>query len=167
MSYNRNKIQKDDTIQLELKERLNYPYIFQEGLLTINKAMNRPEMDIKRIQSLILNLYSKIPDTWIDDRFKRDIKACIKIINIDIRPDICGIPMGINECMKKGIDYYRQEEIIDYFALQTSIINLLDRRNMLVRRTKIEASTGVNLEYLDEKDVPNEDLEDLEDNENV
>jgi len=159
MSY---KTQKEDSIQLELKERLDYPYIFQEGLLTINKAMNRPEMDIKRIQSLILNLYSKIPDSWIDDKFKQDIKLCIKYINIDIRPDICGTPMSIEVCIKQGIKYYQRDEIIDYFALQTAIINLLDRRNMLVRRSKIEYSTGVNLAYIEEKDIPDEEMEDTE-----
>jgi len=162
MSFDKLKTQKEDSIQLELKERLNYPYIFQEGLLTINKAMNTPDMDIKKVKSLILNLYSKIPDSWIDEEFKSDVKDCIKYINIDCRPEVCGIPMNIDECINQGIQYYKKEEIIDHFALQTAIINLLDRRNMLVRRSKIEASTGVNLDYVDEKDVPNEDIEDTE-----
>lgn len=162
MSFDKLKTQKEDSIQLELKERLNYPYIFQEGLLTINKAMNAPDMDIKKVKSLILNLYSKIPDSWIDTEFKDDVKDCIKYINIDCRPEICGTPMNVEECINQGIQYYKKEEIIDHFALQTAIINLLDRRNMLVRRSKIEASTGVNLDYVDEKDVPNEEIEEAE-----
>lgn len=162
MSFKKGYTQKEDSIQLELKERLDYPYIFQEGLLTINKAMNRPDMDIKRINTLILNLYSKIPDSWIDDEFKQDVKACIKHINIDCRPDNCGTQMSIEECIKQRIPYYTREEIIDYFGLQTAIINLLDRRNMLVRRSKIEFSTGVNLDYIEEKDIPNEEMEDAD-----
>lgn len=162
MSFNKVDANRgsEDALQLELKERLNYTYIFQEGLLTINKALNSDNYDEEKVQKLILNLYAKIPDSWIDDEFKEDIKKCIQKFRIDVRPNSCGTKLSSEACRGMGLDIEKTIEVVDIYRIQTAIVNLLDRRNMLVRRSKIEYSTGKNLKDLvEENDIPKEDIE--------
>lgn len=133
-------------IQLELKERLPYTSILTASLLNLKKAINTAELNFDLIQTLILDFFTDIPRTWQDDKFKEDVENCITTRKVKAVPYFAGVPLDAETCEAQGIATIREIQEIDYFALKNAIINLLDRLNLLIRKEKIEYSTGVNLD---------------------
>ena len=133
-------------IQLELKDRLPYTSILTASLLNLKRAINTAELNYDLIQTLILDFFTDIPRTWQDDKFRNDVEACITTRTVSAIPSFAGVPLDAEICKAEGIQTVRTVQEIDYFALKNSIINLLDRLNLLIRKEKIEYSTGLNLE---------------------
>jgi len=163
--------ESDQGIQFELKERLDYPSIITSALLTLKKANAEPTLNPSRIKNIIMDIFTDIPDSWIDDEFEDDIKSCLTIKYIDVRPGFSGVKMSIELCKLNNIKTIQKIKDINWHRLKRAIINLLDRRAMLVRREKIELSTGENLKYATLEDLEkafNLDAdEELEDNNNA
>ena len=152
-------------IQLELKERLPYNSILTASLLNLKKAIGQPEPNLAQIQALILDMFTDIPQTWHDKAFKTDVKNCVTVRKIKAYPHFAGVPLEPEICKELGLATEKEITEIDFFALKNAIVNLLDRLNLLIRKEKIEYSTGVNLEdTLDELgelyDVEQEDHDD-------
>lgn len=152
-----------DTIQLELKDRLNYPYIITRAIFSIETALSDSEYDADKLEGLIMALFYKIPDTWKSKEFDDEINNAKEIKTYDVRPRYGTIPLDIKICKKMDIKIYEKREEINYFKIYHAIINLLDRLGMLVRKEKIERSTGKNLDAVNENE---ESLDDLIDKEN-
>ena len=134
-------------VQLELKERLNYPEYLENVIKNINTAFNNEKISITKVQVMILNFLHDIPSSWYDKEFVQDIKGVVSVKEV---PNIVkfGVSTLSKEYMKKhDIPLTKKVRNVDYFRLKNAIINLLDRLNMLVRKDKIERSTGKNLKY--------------------
>lgn len=136
----------DVDIQLELKDRLNYPHIIENTINSLKKALINPKIEFKTIQQLMLDFLTDIPDTWKDEEFEKEMEKVMKKRNIDIRPSFAGQKLSVEKCKEYNINIIKEVKEINYFTLKNAIINLLDRRQMLIRREKIEFSTGINLD---------------------
>ena len=160
--------ESDQRIQFDLKERLDYPSIITSSLMTLKKANAEPKLNPSRVRNIIMDLYTDIPDSWYDDNFKEDLKNCLSTKLIDIRPEFSGVKMSLELCKENNIKTIKKIKEINWHKLKRAIINLLDRRSMLISREKIELSTGENLEFPTleelEKSWDWEEEEDLEGN---
>lgn len=133
--------------QLELKDRINYPHILTTSIIAMKSSIRETkEFNLRKVQIMILDLLTDIPDTWKDEEFELELKKVVKIRNIDVRPVNAGVRLSTSACKRMGIQTIRQEKQINYFRLKNAIINLLDRRHLLIRKEKIEQSTGRNLD---------------------
>jgi len=133
-------------IQLELKERLPYNSILTASVLNLKRAIGQPDPNLNQIQALILDFFTDIPQTWHDEMFKNDVKLCVTTRKIPVYPKFAGVPLEPEVCEELGLVTEKQITEVDFFALKNAIVNLLDRLNLLIRKEKIEYSTGVNLE---------------------
>jgi len=138
---------EDFDVQLELKERLNYPEYIEGVIKSINSAFNNEKISRAKVQEMILNFFYDIPRSWKDQRFEDDIKGVITERKIPNVIKFCGYPMSKEYMKKHKIPLTKKVKNINYFKLKNAIINLLDRLNMLVRKDKIEMSTGRNLKF--------------------
>jgi len=135
-----------ERVQLELKERLNYPYVLLMTIRNLKNALNSEYVDVTRIQIMLMDFLSDIPSTWVDEEFNTDIAKCRKESVVPIVHKFAGQLLSAKYVEARGLAKERKHIQVDYFGLKNAIINLLDRRGMLVRREKIEMSTGKNLE---------------------
>lgn len=158
---------EDMGIQLELKERLNYPEYLENVIKNINSAFSNEKISMTKVQAMILNLFHDIPSSWYNDDFLNDIKGVITIKQVPNIVKFCNSTLSKEYMIEQGIPLTKEVKSVNYFKMKNAIINLLDSLNMLVRKDKIEKSTGRNLKYktlddlLDslEKDENNEELE--------
>ena len=132
--------------QLEVKERLPYPQILTTTFLNLNRVIAAPDSDWQQVQTMIRNFHAEIPRTWRDKQFIKDMKAAVKTKTVDARPMFAGVPLDDETCEELGIATTKTVAEVDYFAVKWAIVNLLDRLNLLIRKEKIEYSTGINLE---------------------
>lgn len=151
----------DVDIQLELKDRLNYTQIIEGTIKSLKIALINPKTEFKTIQQLMLDFLTDIPDSWKDEDFQEEMKKVMKIRKIDVRPSFAGQKRSVESCKKLNISIIKEIKEINYFTLKNAIINLLDRRQMLIRREKIELTTGLNLDFetLDKLEESYEDEE--------
>jgi len=152
---------KTDKIQLELTDRLNYPYILTKTLFAIETAFAEKDYDADKVEGMIMLFFYKIPETWRDKQFVDDVNSAVETKMVDVRPKYGETRLNKELCEKYGFKIEEEKAQRDYFKILNAIINLLDRLNMLVRKEKIERSTGKNLDYEKDKDS----LDDLIDEE--
>lgn len=146
--------------QLELKDRINYPHILTTSIIAMKSSLRETkEFKMRKVQLLILDLLTDIPDTWKDEEFELELKKVVTVRNIDVRPMNAGVKLSHAACKRMGIRIIRQEKQINYFRLKNAIINLLDRRHLLIRKEKIEQSTGRNLDIQFIKELERDDDE--------
>lgn len=151
---------EDTEVQLEMKDRLNYPAILEMTLKNI-KATIRISPTISKVNTMILDFLYDIPSSWYDIQFAEDIKKVFKIRKVRNIIKWGAITMSEDYMKRNNIPLTKKTKEPDYFLLKNAIINVLDRRNMLVRKDKIESSTGVNLKYATLDDL----IDDFEDEE--
>lgn len=148
--------------QMELKDRLPYPQILTTSILSMKSVLkNSNELNMKKIQVMILDLLTDLPETWKDDEFEKDLKEVTTTRTLDNRPLNAGTRLSLATCKKLGIKPTRQVKRVNYFRLKNAIIDLLDRRALLIRKEKIEYSTGKNLDiqFLDQLEIDEEEDE--------
>jgi len=136
-----------DHVQLEFKERLNYPEYLQNVIQNINNALNNEKISMNKVKTMIMNLLNDIPNSWYDIDFEKDIEGVTREREIPNLIEFVGVPLSKKYMEKNEIPLTKKVNDVNFFKLKNAIINLLDRRNMLVRKDKIEQSTGKNLEY--------------------
>lgn len=138
---------EDFNIQLELKERLNYPEYLENVIKNINSAFNNEKISRTKVNFMILNFLHDIPSTWYDNDFLNDIEGVVTEKEVPNVVKFCNTPLSKEYMERNGIPLTIKKSNVNYFQLKNAIINLLDRLNMLVRKDKIEMSTGRNLEF--------------------
>lgn len=146
--------------QLELKDRLPYPQILSTSILSMKSVLKSSDnLNMKKIQVMILDLLTDLPDTWKDEQFEEELTKVLRKKTIDTRPMNAGVKMSKAACERMGIATTRTIKQVNYFRLKNAIIDLLDRRAMLIRKEKIEFSTGRNLdiEFLEQLDTEDEE----------
>lgn len=100
-----------------------------------------------KVNTMIMNLLNDIPNTWYDKEFEKDIKNVTKEREVPNVIEFCGVSLSKKYMEKHDIPLTKKIPDVNFFRLKNAIINLLDRRNMLVRKDKIEMSTGKNLQF--------------------
>jgi hypothetical protein len=138
---------REETIQLELKDRIPYQKIIEKKLYNLSDLISNSKTPFQDIQHAILDLLTGIPDSWKDREFEIEMKSVIKHRRIDVRPSFAGYKLSIKHCIENKIPHIMLKPQIDYFKLKNAIINLLDRLDLLVRKKKIEYSTGKNVAH--------------------
>lgn len=134
-------------IQLELKDRLKYTDLIEKSIMNIKSAINSDTININKINTMIMDLLFDIPSSWYDEDFSRDVKSVIKIRSIPNVVMWAGVSLSKEYMEKHDLPMTKEVKEVNYFRLKNAIINLLDRRNMLIRKEKVEQSTGRNLEF--------------------
>lgn len=155
-----NKLQEafEAELQFHSGDRINFPYVLANQILTHQKAMLESE---KTAQIVIESFVSMIPDAWKDDDFNKDIDKAVVTIKIDNRPLCCGnLRMNEKTCKKLGIEPWIDKKQLDYFAMQQACLNLLERRHLLLRKTFTERMTGRKAKSR-RKDIKDKQIEDL------
>lgn len=134
--------------QLSIKDRLNFPYILANQILTFQKSILAEEHSEREIEESIRSFVTLIPDDWKDKRFRKDLKHAKSKRKVDKRPQITGtIKMTEDACRELGIPAYVEEESIDYYALFQACINLLNRKKLLSRVRRVEKLEGIDFEH--------------------
>jgi hypothetical protein len=154
---------KDIDIQLELKDRINYAFILQTTLLLIKRMMSKEDVEPQRIEDMMWDFLSDIPHDWMDAEFINDIKKSFLIRLVDARPLWGNVRLSIEKCKELNLPLEREITSMNPYLLKNAIVNLLHRRDMLVRKKKIEFSTGKNLDVktLDDVEVYEDEKEEL------
>lgn len=149
-------------IQLELKDRLRYTEIIEKSIMNIKSALNSDNPNTNKINTMIMDLFFDIPSSWYDEDFSNDMKQIVKTRKVPNVVMWAGVSLSIEYMKEHDLKLTKDVREISYFCMKNAIINLLDRRNMLIRKEKTEQSTGRNLEFqtLDEL------IKSLEDEEN-
>lgn len=134
-------------VQLEFKERLNYTQYLQNVIEAINNALNNEKVSMSKIKIMIMNYLNDIPSSWYDEDFENDIKGVVSEKEVPNIQKWAGVTLSKEYMKKHDIPLTKKVRDVDFFRLKNAIVNLLDRRNMLIRKDKIEQSTGKNLKY--------------------
>ena len=139
---------EDWDIQLELKERLPYNEVLLLSLLANKKNIAADNFSLDKSRRIIFDAYTDIPDSWITQRFYDEyLDDIIETKVIDVRPLFGTKKLSKRFCLEHELPITKEVKQINYFKLKNVIVNLLDELNMLIRKEKIEKSTGVNLEF--------------------
>jgi hypothetical protein len=128
---------------LTIRDRINFPFLLAEQVTTFQKAILNKDFSRKEVEEAIKGFKNLLPTRWEDDDFKKDIKEAVNKVTIDIRPTFAGVSMSERMCKAKKIPMTEDIELMDYFKVLKSCINLLDRRGMLSKREYTEAPTGM------------------------
>lgn len=150
---------EDWDIQLELKERMPYIQILLASHLNLKNVLRNKLSTQQDINQAIYDYYTDIPDSWVDKEFKEDLVKMVTSKIVDNRPMRSGKRLSVEFCVRHKIEPVAEKKFIDFFKLKNAIVNLLDRRNMLIRREKIEMTTGKNLDIETLDDLPKWDEE--------
>lgn len=115
---------------LTLGDRLNYPYILANAILSFETAIvkNEGEYSEQEIYEASQGLYYLLPRAWSvkDNQFEKDIEEAKYIQLIDNRKFWCGRRIGKPQ--------WREVERFNPYKLFHASINLLNRRGMLSKK---------------------------------
>lgn len=145
-------IDSDVGIQLELKDRMPYSEYLINQLRAFERVVPNPDKK-GEMQRIIYSLLKSIPDSWKNKIFLEELKKCKTTKRRDVRPSFSGKKYTIEYCKEHKIPISKEVPEIDYFKLKNTIINLFDSLQMLIRREKIEYSSGINLDYATIEDL--------------
>ena len=143
MSQNVDVVLTKEMLALTIKDRLNFPYLIARQIITYQQAILTTEHSEREIQEAINGLVELVPDSWKGEEWKKETKEAKIKRKIDIRPIVAGnIRMSEEVCKELGIPAFREEEGWDSNKLFHCVINLLDRRGLISRKTKYEDIPG-------------------------
>lgn len=134
-------------IQLELKERINYTEILETSIKNKKDVIKADIFRLSKLRLMIIDDFTDIPDSWIDEKYVADVKSVVVSKTVPNVILFNGVALGEEYMKRNGIPLTKQTVVVDYFKLKMAIINLLDRLNMLIRKDKIEQSSGKNLKF--------------------
>ena len=135
--------EKDFEAQLTLKDRLNFPYLLANQILTFQKAILNLEFSEREIRESIEGFIHLIPDDWKDDEFQKEMNATKIKQKKDMRPQITGtVRMSEKACRELGIPAFVEEEVLDYYKIFQACINLLKRKGLISQVITTDKATG-------------------------
>jgi len=143
--------QKEFEAQLTLKDRLNFPYLLANQILTFQKAILNLEFSEREIREAIEGFVHLIPEAWKDEKFKEALDEAKVKQKIDKRPLVAGnIRMSEATCLQLGFQPFEEKEVVDYYKMFQACINLLDRKKMLSRIARIEELESIDFDTVTE-----------------
>jgi len=123
--------------QPTLKGKLSFEDSIQ---MLINRCMTCLE---EEFEINVSRLQSSIPVAWIDDEFNEDLEQTKSTVSYWKFKQWCGVNVGTPEEPIGGSPYQVTEEIINWQAVFNTILNLYNRRNLLIARERVEVVTDV------------------------
>ena len=126
-----------DEVQLTIRDRINYPYVLANQILTIQRVLLNEEATKEVIDS-VEALVHQIPDMYKDDSFMEEMEKAVLKIAKDIRPKFGGVTIDDESCEEMGIPITEEVFEKDPWAILQAVFNLLQRRSMLTRRNFVE-----------------------------
>ena len=140
--------------QLSIKDRLNFPYILANQILTFQKSILAQDFSEREIEEAIKGFVHLVPDSWKDKIFHKDLKNASITRRLDKRPQITGtVKMSEDVCKELGIVAYEDKTVFDYYKMFQACINLLQRRRMLSKVNPVEEIDFVELEEIGEAEA--------------
>lgn len=139
--------EKEAEAQLTLKDRLNFPYILANQILTFQKAILALDYSDREIEESIKGFIHLIPEAWKDDQFRKDLEDAKSMRQVDKRPMVrAGVRLDEATCKVLGIPAIVEEEAVDYYRVFQACIDLLCRRDMLGKIHRVEVLEGVDFD---------------------
>ncbi|MEM3549937.1 MAG: hypothetical protein QXQ94_07035 [Candidatus Bathyarchaeia archaeon] len=137
---------------LTIKDKINYPYILANALLKFQEAIIKAEGELseQEVREAALCLFNMIPKTWYDEKFIKDVKKATFKVKVDVRKEWCGV--------KVGQPKYEKVEEINPYRLVNACVNLLERRELISKKERIEKVEGVYIEPDGEFEEPTEEV---------
>lgn len=133
--------------QLTLKDRLNFPYILANQILTFQKALLAQEFSEREIRETIEGFIHLIPDDWKDDTFNKALKKSKETRKNDVRPIVTGtVRMSAKACEEMGIPAFVDEEVSNYYAIFQECMNLLSRKKLLSKILRVEQLESIDFD---------------------
>lgn len=123
--------------QLTLKDRLNFPYLLANQILTFQRALLALEFSEREIRETIEGFVHMIPESWKDNKFKENMDEAMITRKIDIRPRFCGQAATPAVCEELGVPTVKEVTTFDYYDLFQACINLLDRRGLTGKKEEL------------------------------
>ena len=132
-----------DAEQLTLRNRVNFPYILANQMLTFQRSLLALEFSEREIRECVEGFVSIIPSEWKDDQFKQDLEKSVVEKKVDVRPRFCGQAASEEVCEELGVPAFKMKVTIDYYYRFQACIDLLNRRGLISEKTKTERAEGV------------------------
>ncbi|MHC1587689.1 MAG: hypothetical protein ACXQTX_04370 [Candidatus Syntropharchaeia archaeon] len=82
-------------------------------------------------------LYWSIPRSWWDDEFIEDLEDARQTVEVSVPVTFCGVPYE---------EKHEFAEEVDWRKVFNAILNLCNRRNLLIAQDRIEAITDREME---------------------
>ena len=142
--------EKEFEAQLTLKDRLNFPYLLANQILTFQKAILNLEFSEREIREAIEGFVHLIPEAWKDGKFEDAMKEAEITKKIDLRPRFCGVPPSLEYCKTNSLPAFKDQKTFNYYKMFQACINLLDRKKMLSRIVRIEELESIDFESVTE-----------------
>lgn len=137
--------------QLTLKDRLNFPYLLANQILTFQKAILNLEYSEREIREAIEGFVHLIPNPWKDEAWQKDFEEAVITRKKDLRPIVAGnIRMSEETCKELGIEAFKEEKVFDYYKMFQACIDLLNRKKMLSKVVHIEQLEGIDFDAITE-----------------
>jgi len=132
---------------LTVKDKINYPFILGNALLKFQEAIVKVEgqQSEQEVRESALCLFNLIPTIWYDDQFKKDLEKATVKVKVDIRNEWCG--------KKVGKPKFENQDQIQPYRLVNAVVDLLERRELLSKKERIEKIEGVYLELNGESET--------------
>lgn len=127
---------------LTLRDRINFPYLVAKQLLIIQE-FNVTQFAEKELIDAVRGFVASIPDSIKDDAFKKDEKGATITYYKDVRPSWCGELASFELCKELKLKSVEITVTLNPYKMLQAIINLLDRKNMIIRKQFIEKFTGL------------------------
>jgi len=143
----------DHEAQLSLKDRINFPYLLANQILTVQKSILVADTSIasnREIREAIKCLVHLIPNSWKDKAFEKDLKKAEITEQIDMRPHFCGLSASVKFCEELGLTPYKEKVSFDYYKVFQACIDLLQRKQMLTKIQRVEKLEGIIFEELED-----------------
>lgn len=133
--------EKYDFDKVTSRDKINYPYILGCELLKIQDVTTYG--DPNAIANSIQGLVAGIPAELRDEQFFKEIKDAEYKVWKDNRPVWCGLRIGPKmykdgesdqpEYPERGLQNQEEMIKIDYIKVKHACVNLLNRKNMLLK----------------------------------
>ena len=147
---------------LTLKERVNFPYLLANQILTIQKAFlvaDSSEKSEREKRDAILGFVYLMPKAWKDGKFKKEMEDAKIKLKRDKRPRVAiHVRMSEKICKQLGIPAFVEEITFDYYKVFQACMNLLNRKKMLSKIVLIEELESIDFESIEEDAVLESDF---------
>lgn len=151
--------EKEFEAQLTLKDRLNFPYLLANQILTFQKSILKEEFSQREIRESIQGFVHLIPNSWKDKKWEEDLKDAQLTTTKDMRPIVAGtIRMSKETCEELGIEPYKTEETFDYYKMFQACVDLLDRRGMTSKKNPVQELENIDFDAVAKTKIGESDL---------
>jgi len=147
---------------LTLKERVNFPYLLANQILTIQKAFlvaDSSEKSEREKRDAILGFVYLIPVVWKDEKFAKEMEDAKIKLKRDKRPRVAiHVRMSEKTCKQLGIPAFVEETTFDYYKVFQACMNLLERKEYLSKIMRIERLESIDLASVTENEILESDV---------